>query len=127
MSQTSATWRPRPLPGLPEGPSQVRVRVPVAVAAAGMAIYTRGGIPLVERFVSKAERDTMDEGDFAGKGKSFPIAKPGDIMAAVHSMGRAGSGNYGPAALKARIIAIAKKKGWTKYLPKAWRALFSSA
>ena len=85
------------------------------------AIYTRGGIPLVERFVSKAERDTMDEGDFAGKGKSFPINKPGDIMAAVHSMGRAGSGNYGPAALKAKIIAIAKRKGWTKYLPKAWQ------
>jgi len=85
------------------------------------ALYTRGGLPLVERFVSKAERDTMDEGDFAGKGKSFPINKPGDIMAAVHSMGRAGSGNYGPAALKAKIIAIAKRKGWTKYLPKAWQ------
>jgi hypothetical protein len=71
--------------------------------------------------VSKAERDTMNEGDFAGKGKSFPINKPDDIMAAVHSMGRAGSGNYGPAALKAKIIAIAKRKGWTKYLPKAWQ------
>lgn len=85
------------------------------------ALYTRGGIPLVERFVSKAERDQMDEGDFAGKGKSFPVNKPGDIMAAVHSMGRAGTGNYGPAALKANIIRIAKKKGWTKYLPKAWQ------
>ena len=85
------------------------------------ALYTRGGLPLIERFVSKAERDTMDESDFAGKGKSFPINKPDDIMAAVHSMGRAGSGNYGPAALKAKIIAIAKRKGWTKYLPKAWQ------
>ena len=85
------------------------------------ALYTRGTLPLVERFVSKAERDKMDEGDFAGKGKSFPINKPGDIMAAVHSMGRAGTGNYGPAALKAKIIAIAKRKGWTKYLPKAWQ------
>jgi len=83
-------------------------------------VYT-GEIPLFERFVSKAERDQMDSGDFAGKGKSFPINKPGDIMAAVHSMGRAGSGNYGPAALKANIIRIAKKKGWTKYLPKAWQ------
>jgi len=80
-----------------------------------------GEIPLFERFVSKAERDQMDEGDFAGKGKSFPINKPGDIMAAVRSIGRAGSGNYGPAALKANIIRIAKKKGWTKYLPKAWQ------
>ena len=85
------------------------------------AVYTRGDRPLVERFVSKSERDQMDEGDFAGKGKSFPINKPGDIMAAVHSMGRAGSGNYGPAALKANIIRIAKKKGWAKYLPKAWQ------
>ena len=85
------------------------------------ALYTRGGIPLSERFVSKAERDQMSEGDFAGKGKSFPINKPGDIMAAVHSMGRAGAGNYGPAALKANIIRIAKKKGWTTYLPKAWQ------
>jgi hypothetical protein len=86
----------------------------------GEKIYA-GEIPLFERFVSKAERDSMDSGDFAGKGKSFPINKPGDIMAAVHSMGRAGSGNYGPQALKANIIRIAKKKGWTKYLPKAWQ------
>ena len=86
-----------------------------------------GEIPLFERFVSKAERDQMDSGDFAGKGKSFPINKPGDIMAAVHSMGRAGSGNYGPAALKANIIRIAKKKGWTKYLPQAWQGGGSDA
>ena len=91
------------------------------------ALYTRGGIPLSERFVSKAERDQMDEGDFAGKGKSFPVNKPGDIRAAVHSMGRAGTGNYGPAALKANIIRIAKKKGWTKYLPQAWQGGGSDA
>ena len=84
-------------------------------------IYTGDTIPLCERFVSKAERDQMPEGNFAGKGKSYPINKPGDIMAAVHSIGRAGAGNYGPAALKANIIRIAKKLGWTKYLPKAWQ------
>lgn len=76
---------------------------------------------LTERFVSKAERDAADAGDFAGKGKSFPILKPGDVMAAVRSMGRAGSDNKGTAALKASIIRIAKRKGWTKYLPKAWQ------
>ncbi len=76
---------------------------------------------LTERFVSKAERDAADSGDFAGKGKSFPILKPGDVMAAVRSMGRAGSDNKGTAALKASIIRIAKKKGWAKYLPKAWQ------
>ena len=83
------------------------------------AIY--GDVPTFERFVSKAERDKMDESDFAGKGKSFPINKPADVMAAVHAMGRAGSGNYGPAMLKANIIRIAKKKGWGKYLPAAWQ------
>jgi len=74
-----------------------------------------------ERFVSKAERDAADSGDFAGKGKSFPILKPGDVMAAVRSMGRAGAGNKSTDALKSSIIRIAKKKGWTKYLPKAWQ------
>lgn len=83
-------------------------------------------LPLYERFIAKAERDAADESDFAGKGRSFPILKPGDIMAAVRSMGRAGAKNLGPAALKARIIAIAKRKGWTKYLPKAWQTADSS-
>lgn len=82
-------------------------------------IYTE--LPLYERFISKAERDKASEGDFAGKGKSFPILKPSDVSAAVHAMGRAGSSNYGMAQLKANIIRIAKAKGWTSELPKAWR------
>ena len=82
-------------------------------------LYTE--LPLYERFISKGERDKADDGDFAGKGKSFPILKPGDVSAAVHAMGRAGSGNYGMAQLKANIIRIAKKKGWTSSLPKAWQ------
>ena len=43
------------------------------------------------------------------------------MAAAVHAMGRAGSGNYGMAQLKANIVRIAKAKGWTSELPKAWR------
>ena len=74
-----------------------------------------------ERFIGKAERDSADAGSFAGKNKSFPILKPGDVMAAVRSMGRAGSDNVGTSTLKANIIRIAKKKGWTKYLPQAWQ------
>lgn len=74
-----------------------------------------------ERFIGKAERDAADSSDFAGKGKSFPILKPGDVMAAVRSMGRAGSDNKSTDSLKSSIIRIAKKKGWTKYLPKAWQ------
>ncbi len=83
-------------------------------------LYT--GLPLYERFISKSERDSADEGDFAGKGKSFPILKPEDVSAAVHAMGRAGDKNVGTSTLKSRIIAIATKKGWTKYLPKAWQS-----
>ena len=82
-------------------------------------LYT--GLPTYERFISKAERSGADEGSFAGKGKSFPILKPGDVMAAVRSMGRAGSDNVGTSTLKSNIIKIAKKKGWSKYLPKAWQ------
>lgn len=82
-------------------------------------LYTE--LPLYERFISKGERDKADEGSFAGKGKSFPILKPGDVTAAVHAMGRAGSSNYGMAQLKANIIRIAKKKGWTSSLPKSWQ------
>ncbi len=74
-----------------------------------------------ERFISKGERDAAGSGDFAGKGKSFPILKPGDVMAAVRSMGRAGSDNKSTDSLKSSIIRIAKKKGWAKYLPKAWQ------
>jgi hypothetical protein len=78
-------------------------------------------LPTYERFISKGERDAADAGSFAGKGKSFPILKPGDVKAAVSSMGRAGSDNHSTGTLKKNIIAIAKKKGWGKYLPKAWQ------
>lgn len=83
------------------------------------ALYTE--LPLYERFISKDERSSASEDDFAGKGKSFPILKPEDVSAAVHAMGRAGDKNVGMSTLKSRIIAIAKRKGWTKYLPKTWQ------
>ena len=82
-------------------------------------LYTE--LPAYERFIGKAERSGADAADFAGKGKSFPILKPGDVMAAVRSMGRAGPDNASTGTLKKNIIAIAKRKGWTKYLPKAWQ------
>lgn len=78
-------------------------------------------IPLYERFIGKAERKDAPAGSFAGKGKSFPILKPSDVMAAVRSMGRAGSENFDSATLKRNIIRIAKAKGWTSELPKSWR------
>ncbi len=83
-------------------------------------LYTE--LPLYERFISKAERDKADKADFAGKGESFPILAPGDVEAAARSIGRAGGKNLSGGGLKSRIIAIAKRKGWTKYLPKAWQS-----
>lgn len=77
--------------------------------------------PLRERFISKSERDAASASDFAGKGRSFPILKPSDVMAAVRSIGRGVAGGQSASSLKARIKAIAKRKGWTKYLPKAWQ------
>lgn len=82
-------------------------------------LYTKA--LLYERFISKDERDAADASDFAGKGKSFPILKPGDVTAAAHALGRAGSSNSSISTIKANIIAIAKRKGWQKYLPKAWQ------
>lgn len=80
-------------------------------------LYTKGPVPIFERFVSKKERAGMDSSDFAGKGKSFPINKPGDVAAAFHSLGRAGSDNYSVATIRANIIRIAKRKGFP--LPKS--------
>lgn len=76
-------------------------------------------VPFTERFISKGERDSMPSEDFAGKGKSFPIKKASDVMAAVRSLGRAGSGNHSIQTLKANIKKIAKRKGFA--LPKAWK------
>lgn len=100
-----------------------------AMAAMEAARKTEGlytALPLYERFISKKERDEASADDFAGKGKSFPILKPEDVEAAARSLGRAGSENSSVSTIKARIIAIAKRKGWEKYLPKAWKETKSS-
>lgn len=70
-------------------------------------------LPVYERFISQKTRDAADTGDFAGKGRSFPILKPADVSAALHSIGRAGDGNYSSDALRSRIKSIAKRKGFT--------------
>jgi hypothetical protein len=84
-------------------------------------LYSKGRMPLVERQISKSERDAADSGSFAGKGKSFPILKSEDVAAAAHALGRAGSGNYSTDVIKKNIIRIAKAKGWTSELPQAWQ------
>ena len=71
---------------------------------------------LIERDISQAERDKMDAGDFAGPDKSFPIATASDVESAAHLVGKAAD----PAAVKAKIISIANKKGFHAALPAAW-------
>ena len=70
------------------------------------------------------DRDKIDAADFAGKDRSFPIVKPGDVSDAASSIGRAGPDNYSSDKLKSNIIAIAKRKGasFVAQLPKAWIA-----
>jgi hypothetical protein len=65
-----------------------------------------------ERYISQKSRDAADSGSFAGKGTSFPILKAADVSAALHSIGRAGPGNYSSDTLRANIKRIAKKKGF---------------
>jgi len=75
----------------------------------------------VLRDIPQSERDKMSESDFAGPDQSFPIKTQADVDAASHLVGKAKD----PAAVKARIIAIAKKKGLT--LPEAWNVKAAAA
>jgi hypothetical protein len=72
---------------------------------------------------SEADRKKIPAEDFAGKNRSFPIVKPGDVQNAAISIGRAGSDNYSPDQLKRRIIAIAYRKGaaFVAQLPDSWK------
>ena len=67
-----------------------------------------------ERDIPQSERDKIPAGDFAGPDRSFPIATQADVDAAAHLIGKADD----PEAVKAKIIAIAKRKGLT--VPDAW-------
>ena len=66
------------------------------------------------------DRDKIPAEDFAGPNKSFPIVKPGDVSDAASSLGRAKGDRD---AIKAKIIAIAKRKGasYVAELPDAWK------
>jgi hypothetical protein len=69
------------------------------------------------------DRDKLDESDFAGRNRSFPIVTPGDVSDAASSIGRAGSDNYSSDQLKRNIIRIARRKGpeFEAKLPDAWK------
>lgn len=71
-----------------------------------------------KRDIPEKERDAIPSEDFAGPDESFPIAKPEDVAAAAHLVGKADD----PEAVKAKIIAIAKRKGpeFVAQLPESW-------
>src|SRR5579859_1107554 len=71
--------------------------------------------PDIVRYIPQKERDSYDAADFAGPDRSFPITSQAQLDAAAHLIGHAAD----PAAVKAKAIAIAKRKGFT--LPDAWK------
>ena len=80
--------------------------------------YPKLEIILVARYIAKEERDNHPDSDFVdSKNRAFPIFKPSDIPAAVHSFGR---GKMDFDEFKKRLTEIAKRKGWESHLPKEW-------
>lgn len=75
-------------------------------------------IAVEKRDISDKERDKIPSEDFAGPDGTYPIAKPEDVAAAAHLVGKADD----PEAVKAKIIAIAKRKGpdFVAELPESW-------
>ncbi len=80
-------------------------------------------MPIEKRTIPQADLDDAKDSDFAGPDRSYPILEPADVAAAAQALGRAKGGAAARAKIKARIIAIAKKKGaeFEAKLPKAWR------
>src|SRR5579885_1690165 len=68
-----------------------------------------------ERYYSQKDRATMDASDFAGPHRSFPILTQQDVYNAARLIGHADD----PEAVKRKIIAIAKRKGFK--LPDSWQ------
>lgn len=66
------------------------------------------------------DRDKIPAEDFAGPGRTYPIVTPGDVADAGGLIGHASD----PAAVKAKIQAIAKRKGpgFVAKLPASWTA-----
>ena len=75
------------------------------------------------------DRDKIPAEDFAGRDRSFPIVKPGDVQDAASSIGRAGPDNYTSDELRQRITSIAERKGpqFVAQLPESWTSPASKA
>lgn len=65
---------------------------------------------------TKKDRDKMKKSDFAGPHQSFPIQTQQDVYDAARLVGHAKN----PAAVKKKVIEIAKRKGFD--IPESWKA-----
>jgi len=66
------------------------------------------------KYVTEAERARIPDDSFAGPNHTFPIDTQAHVFAAAHLYGRAAD----PQAVRARIIEIAKRRGFS--LPEGW-------
>jgi len=69
------------------------------------------------------DRDKLKASDFAGPNRSFPIVTAADVSDAARLIGKAAD----PEAVKARIIAIAKRKGFADAIPAGWQSVTAAA
>ncbi len=84
-------------------------------------IYQNKKNELYARNITTKERDAAKDSDFViPENRSFPILKPADVPAAVHSFGRSKSG-ISFEEFKKRVERIAKRKGFESSLPKEWK------
>ncbi len=72
-------------------------------------------LEIARRYYSDKERESMDESDFCGPHKSFPIKTQEDVDSAAHLIGHAED----EGAVKACIIGKAHSRGWS--LPESWQ------
>ena len=130
-AETAKSAAPDPDPGM------VNVDIPagasVSISPADLARLATFKQQLVKDQAAKrdmdpdtgggTDRDKIPAEDFAGQNRSFPIVKPGDVSDAASSLGRAKGGPGARAAIKAKIIAIARRKGqaFVDELPEAWK------
>jgi hypothetical protein len=71
--------------------------------------------------IPSAKRKKLEDSDFVLPGeRKFPVTTPKGVMQAVNSWGRY-EGDTGFATFKANLIALAKRKGFTKSLPQKWQ------
>lgn len=69
-----------------------------------------------QRTFGGKERADIEDSDFAGPDRTYPIMTAQDVKDAARLIGKAAD----PEAVKRKIIAIAKRKGFADAIPEAW-------